>query len=187
MRTKNFLSIAALIICGLVCVNSVKAEGPSNTDNVTVNIRFKPIQAIVVNPSQKTVDLVYETKDHYASGVSSEQKDHLTVFSTGGFQVNVKSNGEFKRGDGAEVISAGDVKILASLGTNTAVGEFNEQALTTGDTPIITASEGGSVLNYNIKYDNTAAGASYQYINRYIHDDAESVYTAQVTYTIVSK
>jgi hypothetical protein len=57
MRTKNILSIAALIICGLVCVNSVKAQ---TSDDVTVSIKFKPIQSIVVNAAdQKTVNLVY--------------------------------------------------------------------------------------------------------------------------------
>jgi hypothetical protein len=55
MRTKNILSIAALIICGLVCVNSVKAEVPptQTSDEVTVNIKFKPIQSIVVNSGSK--------------------------------------------------------------------------------------------------------------------------------------
>ncbi len=63
MRTKNILSIAALIICGLVCVNSVKAEVPptQTSDQVTVNIKFKPVQSIVVNNGQKTVNLEYYT------------------------------------------------------------------------------------------------------------------------------
>ncbi|MEA5044149.1 MAG: hypothetical protein VB075_06160, partial [Petrimonas sp.] len=73
MGTKNFFSIAALIICGLVCVNSVKAEGtPSKTDNVTLNIKFKPVQSITVNPAQKTVDLKYYTLENYRDGVSTK-------------------------------------------------------------------------------------------------------------------
>ncbi len=176
MKLKNFLSIAAFIICGLVCVNSVKADAPAagttNTDKVTVNIIFKPIQTIQVNSGQKTVDLVYQSKENYNEGVSSEQADHLTVFSTGGFTVNVKSDGNFKRGDGANVIPAGDVKIIATEGTKKGVATFTPQALTEGDTPIISSSKGGRDLTYNIKYDNTADGFGDK---------------AQVTYTIVSK
>lgn len=186
MKTKQILSIAVMILFCLVCVNNVNAQTPSNTDQVKVNIKFKPIQTLVVNPGQKTVDLVYSTKDNYQNGVSSDQADHLTVFSTGGFQVNVKSDGAFKHANASE-IKASDVKILASYGTGTNIGDFTVESLSTGDTPIISAAKGGNELNYNIKYDNTAAGANFSYINQYIHSETESVYSANVTYTIVSK
>ncbi len=187
MRTSNFFSIAAFIICGMVCVNSVKAEVSDQvSDNVTVNLKFKPVQSIVVNPDQETVNLVYATKDDYLNGVSKKMKDHLTVFSTGGFVVNVKSDGDFKREDGTMVIPAGDMKIMVENGTDTETGEFTTQSLSTSDLPVITANKGGNELKYNVTYDNTA-GSGYEYINRYIHDDSpDSVYTAQVTYTIVT-
>ena len=99
MRTRNFFSIAALVICGMVCVNSVKADGtPTNSDQVTVNIKFQPIQSIVVNPVSETVDLVYAEKEDYNNGVYKTIADHLTVFSTGGFVVNVKSTGILNEG-----------------------------------------------------------------------------------------
>jgi hypothetical protein len=185
MRTKNILSIAALIICGLVCVNSVKAQ---TSGDVTVSIKFTPIQSIVVNPAQETVDLVYAEKDDYLKGVSKKMEDHLTVFSTGGFVVNVKSDGDFKRGDGTMVIPAGDMKITVENGTdNTGTADFTTQSLSTSDLPVITAKKGGNELKYNVTYDNKIAGSSYNYINRYIHNDSpESVYTAKVTYTIVT-
>jgi hypothetical protein len=189
MRTSNFFSIAALVICGMVCVNSVKADGtPTNSDQVTVkvNLKFKPVQSIVVNPGQETVDLVYAEKDDYLNGVSKKMKDHLTVFSTGGFVVNVKSDGDFKRGDGTKYIPAGNMKIMVENGTDTKTGKFTTQSLSTSDLPIITAGKGGNELNYSVTYDNTSAGSDYKYINKYIHDDTESVYTAKVTYTIVT-
>jgi|SRR5690554_2284841 len=188
MRTNNFFSIAALVICGMVCVTNVKGEGSGATSNpVTVNIRFKPIQSIVVNPVPETVDLVYATMDEYSAGVSKKMEDHLTVFSTGGFVVNVKSNGDFKRGDGTMVIPAGDMKIMVENGTDTETGKFTTQSLSTSDLPIITAGEGGNELKYSVTYDNTSAGSGYDYIDRYIHPDSpESVYTAEVTYTIIT-
>jgi hypothetical protein len=187
MRTSNFFSIAALVICGMVCVNSVKADGtPTNSNQVTVNLKFKPVQSIVVNSAQEIVNLEYAKEDDYLNGVSKKMKDHLTVFSTGGFVVNVKSDGDFKRGDGAMVIPAGDMKITVENGTDTETGNFTTQSLSTSDLPVITAKKGGNELKYNVTYDNKNAGSGYKYINRYIHDDTESVYTAKVTYTIVT-
>lgn len=182
MRTKNILSIAALIICGLVCVNSVKAQV---SDNVKVNIKFKPIQSIVVNSAQKTVDLVYATKDDYANGVTAERNNHLEIFSTGGFEVKVSTDGDFTR-TGGGTIPADDVTVIATFGTNTTIGSFTNVELSTTPTALITANQGGTALNYNVTYNNTA-GTGNAYINKYIHGDSpESIYTATVTYTIAA-
>lgn len=184
MRTKNILSIAALIICGLVCVNSVKADVPptQTSDEVTVNIKFTPIQSIVVNSAQKTVNLVYATKDDYANGVSAEMPDHLEIFSTGGFEVKVSTDGDFTRTAGG-TIDADDVTVTASTDNET----FTGVALSTNPATLITATEGGRALKYNVTYDNIAAGKSDAYINKYISEDSEeSVYTAKVTYTIAT-
>lgn len=189
MRTSNFFSIAALVICGMVCVNSVKADGtPTNSDQVTVSLKFKPVQSIVVNPAQETVDLVYAEKDDYLNGVSEKMVDHLTVFSTGGFVVSVKADNEnfVRTGDGE--ISVSDVKLSAEEGSTTNP-QFTsgEVALSTTSTALITSNSGGNELKYSVTYDNTA-GSGYKYINSYIHhDDTVSVYTAQVTYTIATK
>lgn len=184
MRTKNILSIAALIICGLVCVNSVKAQ-TQTSDNVTVNIKFTPIQSIVVNPAahHQTVDLVYATKDDYAYGVTAERNNHLEIFSTGGFEVKVSTDGDFTRTAGG-TIDADDVTVTASTDNET----FTGVALSTNPATLITATEGGTALKYNVTYDNTA-GADNVYINNYIYNESESVsvYTATVTYTIAAK
>jgi hypothetical protein len=184
MRTKNILSIAALIICGLVCVNSVKAQ---TSGDVTVNIKFSPIQTIVVNPAadHQTVDLVYKDEDDYAKGVTAEMLNHLEVFSTGGFIVTANTDGDFTR-TADRSISAADVKVIATNGTGTNNGTFTKVALSTTPTTLITATEGGRALKYNVTYDNTA-GASDAYINKYKKADGTvSVYTAKVTYTIAT-
>src|SRR5690554_4951701 len=136
MRTNNFFSIAALVICGLVCFSNVKASTPAGgnsatSEPVTVNIKFKPIQSIVVNSGQKTVNLEYYTKEDYASGVSEKMEDHLEVFSTGGFIVSVASNGDFMDSDNAETskIDAQDVTIEAETGSDTELGTFSAVAL----------------------------------------------------------
>lgn len=194
MRTNNFFSIAALVICGLVCFSNVKASTPAGgtsiatSDPVTVNIKFKPIQSIVVNSSQKTVDLEYITKDDYANGVSVTKDDHLEVFSTGGFIVSVASNGDFMESDNAETskIDAAEVTIVAKNGSETNNGQFEQVTLSTAPTQLISSNTGGTKLNYSITYNNQA-GANNKYINKYMHNDVETVYTAEVTYTIATK
>lgn len=180
MRTSNFFSIAALVICGMVCVNSVKGEGSGATSNpVTVNLKFKPVQSIVVNPGQETVDLVYATKEDYLNGVSKKMEDHLTVFSTGGgFVVSVKAENEnFVRtsdgggtipvDDGGGTIPVDHVILSAEEGSSAEGGsttnpEFTPVTLSTTFTPLITSNAVGNELKYNVTYDNTA-GSSYNW------------------------
>ncbi len=193
MRTRNFFSIAALVICGMVCVTNVKGEGSGATSNpVTVNLKFKPVQSIVVNPDQETVDLVYAKKDDYRDGVSKIMEDHLTVFSTGGFVVSVEALSEnFMRIGGTETetetIPLEDVIIRAVNGTNTAEADFSDVELSTNPSTLITSDVGGNELKYSVTYNS--AGSGYKYINKYIHPDnpeSGSVYTAEVIYTIVT-
>jgi hypothetical protein len=190
MRTSNFFSIAALVICGMVCVNSVKAQESSN---VTVNLKFKPVQSIEVNLAQETVDLVYETPDDYHDGVSKKMEDHLTVFSTdGGFVVSVNAEDvNFVRtGGGGGTIPVSHVILSAEEGSTTNpeyTPTLSTITLSTTPTALITSTAGGNGLKYSVTYDNTTEGSDYKYINKYIHSDGlESVYTAEVTYTIAA-
>lgn len=187
MKTRNFLSIAALIICGLMCVNSVKAQiTPTTTGQVTVNIKLNPIQAIVVNAGQKNVDLVYGTIDNYDQGVTSGVlADHLTVYSAGKFAVYVKTNTNFM--NETKSINASDVTVKASHSSGHSVGVLKEVGLTTSDQLLIdSALGGGNGLKYGIEYDNSA-GKNFKYTAESYYTTASGplTYTAQVTYTIM--
>ncbi|WP_294079443.1 hypothetical protein [Proteiniphilum sp. UBA5384] len=195
MKTKNFLLIAAFIICGLVCVNSVNGQTPptQTADEVTVNIRFKQIQSIVVNPAEEhqTVNLDYFTLQNYQEGVSVTKNDHLTVFSSGGFQVKVKAESPaFTRMGGSETIQLSDMVIQASNGSGNdktyGDGGLPLVNLSTGEQSLIGSSTGGGNLNFNITYDNTVAGNEFKYINNHVRPEETSVYTATVTYSIVA-
>lgn len=186
MRTKKFLSVAAFIVCGLVCVNSVNAQTLATaTDPVTVNIKLNPIQAIEVNAIQKTVDLVYNSIQNYEQGVTSGVlADHLTVYSAGKFVVSVKTDGNFINGGSS--INAVDVTVKATRSAAHSVGELTDVNLSASDQPLITsASKGGNGLKYNIEYDNLA-GKNFKYAGDEYYTEASGVltYTAQVTYTI---
>lgn len=81
-----------IILTSLMLAFGIIAQAQnSNTGHVTLNVKLNPIQTLVVNPAQETVDLEYSSKDDYANGVTSGAlTDHLSVFSTGRFCSNGK-------------------------------------------------------------------------------------------------
>jgi hypothetical protein len=54
-----------------------------------VNIKLNPMQAILVNHNRSKFE--YTTLEDYNQGVETTMENHLTVYSVGGFIVNVKS------------------------------------------------------------------------------------------------
>lgn len=189
MKVRKFLFAGALIVASLFSVNSVMAQ--TNNDKVTVNLKFQPVQSIVVTGT-KEVNLVYANKADYSNGKSETVNDHLEIFSTGGFVVTVKALTDFtSTSDGAVAILASDVKVTATKGTgnNNNYGEGGLPEVTLSSTApqnLIASATGGSALKFNVKYDNYG-GAGNAYIDKYIHPDApETVYAATVTYTIAT-
>ncbi|MCD8539817.1 MAG: hypothetical protein LRY55_08670 [Leadbetterella sp.] len=154
-----------------------------------MNIKLNPIHTILVTPSQKPVNLEYITKDNYLNGVTVEQGDHLTVFSTGGFVVNAKASGDFTNSKNSETIEASSVSVSAANGSVVANGSqtFTARNLTTGDQEIIKSTLGGRDRKFNITYKGAGADA---YIDKFDKDGgsegAVNVYSATVTYTILA-
>lgn len=192
MKVRKFLFAGALIAASLFSVNSVMAEStPGNTDQVTVNLKFQPVQSIVVKSDTKVVNLVYANKTDYSNGKSATVNDHLEIFSTGGFVVTVKADNDFtSTSTGAVAIPAEHVKVKATKGSgnNNDYGEggLAEVTLSTSPQNFIASETGGTGLKFNVIYDNYG-GAGNAYIDKYIHNDAETVYTATVTYTIATQ
>ncbi|MGI6756958.1 MAG: hypothetical protein ACOX32_03480 [Bacteroidaceae bacterium] len=180
MKTKNFLLTGALFIVALFSVNGVMAaEGPSNyaqSGQTTVNIKLNPMQAIVVN--HNVVNLEYTTLEDYNQGVETLKENHLTVYSVGGFIVNVKSNGNFIDTNGSS-IDAEDV-IITATAVGDSPGEFAPVTLSTSEAPLITSTTGGFAKNYNVNYSNKLAGQAFAYAGKEVGD-----YTATVTYEII--
>lgn len=198
MKTKNLFIACALFLLGLANANSAMAQ--SNTDNVTLNLKFKPVQTITVDPDQKTVDFVYQTETDYTSGVTLAAKTkHLKVFSSGGFEVKVKAKDENFTSDNntALTIPVNHVSVTASK------SEDNPRtyqtidvavALSTTDQLLIRSNGGGKGLEFDVLYDATK-DATEAYIDGYIdgyndsHKDVNgfTVYTTTVYYTISPK
>lgn len=159
------------------------------TDNVNLNIILRPIQTITINPTQKNVNLIYDTKDRYSEGVSREYTDHIEVFSTGGFIIKINGNGNLINinNNNNKSIPLSDVSITASNGTNVlTTPTYNTVKLSITEQTLISSGSGGRNLKYNVTYNNSL-GAGDNYINKYFKlDGNESVYTTTLTYTIVS-
>lgn len=156
-----------------------------NAQTVTLNVKLKPIQTLVVNPAQNTVNLEYVTKDDYANGVASVNADHLTVYSTGGFQVKVKA-ADATMTNGTKSILVNTIKLTPSAGSAkqdaaTYVPAFN---LSNVDTTLMSSTTGGVNKKINIEYKGAGADA---YINNYIAGQNPTVYTTTLTYTIISQ
>jgi hypothetical protein len=187
MRTSNFFSIAALVICGMVCVNSVKADGtPTNSDQVTVSLKFKPVQSISVN--QKEVDFVYESETDYLREVTSvTHTNHLKVFSTGGFEVKVIAS-DFTSENTNFTIPVNHVSVTATASAGNLIEgyTFETQPLDDAEKTIIKSSKGGTELKFDVEYKNTSDSSS-AFINEYNgkHEE-ETVFTTTVTYFIVT-
>ena len=185
---KKIILVALFAISASVI--SANAQESKNFDNVTLNIKLHPIHTLVVNQAadQKIVDLEYKTTENYASGVTARRENHLNVYSTGGYEIKVKSSGSElvtntagPRGN----INANTVQILAANGSNAQDGaQYTPQPLSATQSTIISATNGGIDRNYSIEYKGSGANA---YLNHYVAGQNPTVYTTTVTYTIIAK
>ncbi|WP_051884572.1 hypothetical protein [Chryseobacterium luteum] len=169
--------LASFALLGFV---TLKAQ-----QTVTLNVRLKPIQTLIVNNSQKVVNLDYVTKDDYTNGVTSVNTDHLSVYSTGGFQVKVKSANSALQ-NGGKNIQANTIQIKATAGSEAVNGAQYAQnvQLSANETTLVTSTNGGVDKKISIEYKGAGANA---YLDNYIAGQDPTVYTTELTYTIVSQ
>lgn len=175
--------LAAVTLISVAFVGTANAQ--TTSADVTVNIKLHKVQSIAVSTS--TVDLEYKTESDYRNGVDVALNDHLTVFSTGGFVVKVKTDGDFKKG-ASETIAANTVQVVADNGTKTPTGTLTYAsglALSTTQTPLITSQKGGSDLKFKVTYKG-GKGDDY-IVDRFKDSDGNpNIYTAKVTYEIIA-
>ena len=176
--------LAAVTLISVAFVGNANAQTQNTTADVNVNIKLYKVQSISV--STASVDLEYKTESDYTGGVTKEVGDHLNVFSTGGFVVQVKSDGDFMKGS-SESIAANSVQVIASDGSKKPTGTLvyaPNLMLSTTKTALITSQKGGSDLKFKISYKG-GKGDDY-IVDRFKFTDGDpNIYTAKVTYEIV--
>ena len=181
MKTKTIALLAAAMLT-FGASNILAAE----SDNVVLNIKLHKIQSLVVNASQKAVNLEYNTVGDYANGVTSSQKDHLEVFSTGAFAISAKATTPNLAGVSGndKTIALADVKLTASAGTGNTLSELTmgQKSLSNNEQKVVGSTIGGRELKFNIEYKTQHAADAY--INHFKGGESPTVYTTTVTYTI---
>lgn len=181
MKTKTIALLAAAMLT-IGASNVLAAE----SDNAVLNIKLHKIQSLVVNTAQKIVNLEYSTIGDYANGVTSSQKDHLEVFSTGGFIISAKASAATLNGatGNDKTIDVANVKLTASVGTGNKLSNLtmNKTALSNGLQNIVQSGGGGRELKFNVEYKTEHAADAY--INHFRSNENPTVYTTTVTYTI---
>lgn len=183
---KKTIILATAAFCFSIATKA--QSGTSSTDNVTLNVKLNPIQTLIVNQNQKEVNLEYTSVAQYANGVSSRQTDHLKIYSTGGFQVKVKSSGselETAKTGPAGKINANTIQIVPTAGTNPVDNaQYTASSLSADEKVIVSATKGGVDKNISIEYQGAGADA---YLNHYVAGQNPTKYTTSVTYTIIAQ
>lgn len=172
------LIFTTLGVLGFATVNA------QNT--VTLNINLQPIQTLIVNNTDKVVNIDYSTKDHYKNGATSNVKQNqLSIYSTGGFQVKVKSSKAVLE-NGGKSIAANSIQIVPSAGTDPVPGaEYAQNVmLSSTESTLVTSTKGGVDKNISIEYKGAGGDA---YLDNYIAGQTPTTYTTDLTYTILAK
>ncbi|WKW46057.1 hypothetical protein P3875_09735 [Myroides sp. JBRI-B21084] len=151
-------------------------------NQVTLNVNLYPIQTLVINPSQKEVNLNYSTLNDYENGVVSLQKDHLTIYSTGGFQVKVNALASSTNQSALKNIS-----IEPTLGSNPLQNGtviYSEKIISETEQPIISATKGA--INKNVSISYKGAGNDV-FFNNTTANNSSTHFTYTLLYTIIAQ
>ena len=183
---KKIILFIAILFATTSIINAQTAETTeTESESVTeakteLSVTLHPIQIITIN--DVGVDLAYITKDHYSDGVTTKKDKHLSIYSTGGFVVNVKSASDNLIGVGndAKTIPSNTISLAAS---NTKVPTLSpiSVALSSKDSPLFSSVKGGSDLSYNVNYKGADLNG---YFDKLFNKTEPSVFKTEVTYTI---
>lgn len=164
-----------------------------STANVTLNVILHPVQSIVVSAGGSIVNLVYDDTTKYNSGVTLAMADHLTVYSSGGFQVSVSvptttlGNGITTGVGTGQTIAASGITVQAAKGSTTNTGgSYGTTAIALSNTAqtLFSSTIGGAANKYNVTYKG--AGNNVYVGKDFAAGTAATTYTTQVTYTIAA-
>jgi len=177
--------LTSAIIFGVVAATFAQTSSATTT----LNVNLSPLQTIEVNNS--VVNLNYSTKDHYKNGVTEKRDNHLTVYSTGGFEVRVKAETDAMNLGGAATngqMETSKISVKASEGSTNVLGGSayaGDVPLGANDKTLFSNKTGGVDKNFAVTYQGAGGDA---FVNNYNNKGVgASVYTTTVTYSIVAK
>ena len=173
---KQFLFSALAI---MAFATTAKAQ-----QQVKLNVILKPIQTLTIKEDQKDVNLEYATTADYQNGVSKMNDNHLTIYSTGGFQVKVMANNANMEFHGKNM-AVSTIKLTSSAGSQPLTNATYKQdlPLSASETTLVSSPNGAVNKSVNVKYQGEGADA---YIDNYVPNQNPSTYKATLVYSIVS-
>ena len=161
-------------------------NGPK-TATTKLSVTINPIQTIKVNVTD--VNLNYASITDYANGVTEPRPDHLTVYSTGAFQVKVSASDLAATGTEEKIASSG-ITVTAANSTSkplnnlTSAGEVPLPNKAAAAATIFSSTQGGVDRNVDVTYKGKGGN---EYINKYFKAlGTKAVYETVVTYSIES-
>jgi hypothetical protein len=80
---RRVIIIPVLILSSIVMLYA-------QSSSVRLDVVLNHVNHLIVNPAQTVTTLSYNTVEDYQNGVEVVQKEHLTVFSTSAYVLNVK-------------------------------------------------------------------------------------------------
>lgn len=160
------------------------AFATSKAQNVSLNVILKPIQTLTIKDDQKVVNLEYANTGDYQNGVSKTNADHLTIYSTGGFQVKVMATDANMTLNGKNM-AVSTIKLSSSAGSQPLTNATYKEDLPLAgtETTLVSSSSGAVNKSVNVKYIGSGGNA---YIDNYVPNQNPSIYKATLVYTIVS-
>lgn len=155
------------IFTTLIIMLSLSGYSQVGSDQTQVNIILSEVYSIEVMQSQ--VDLTVDTAEKYEDGTSASLSNHIKVFSTVSYQIDLQLSTDFTNGSNS--IPAGKVKVKLSDNTTT-----NEIPLSTSSVNIIPNSS--PVINRYLNAVYTLEGGNHLLLDA-------GTYSAQLTYTLI--
>src|SRR5690606_8123284 len=147
------INIKGILLTSAILIFATVTSFAQTSATANLNLKINSIQSIAVGGAN--VALEFKTVDDFTSGVETEMQDHLTVFSTGGFTVFVKTTSDLKGGPtGSDIIEASRIKVTASKGTGSTLASPSFTPVNLKTTPqfLIRSTEGGSGEKFNVSY-----------------------------------
>ncbi|TJZ60391.1 hypothetical protein FAZ15_10310 [Sphingobacterium olei] len=161
----------------------------AQSNSVRLNVVLNHVNHLVVNPSQAVTTLSYNTVEDYRNGVKVVQKEHLTVFSTSAYVLNVKlANQDFAQigGGNNENISLPNIKVAAtSSSANPGLNLTFSPAVALGIANHNLISS--TAPSFNTTFDVSYQGPGSNEFLKYAEENKTVVFSNDVLYSLEPK
>lgn len=170
---------------GLLFLLKVMPAWAQHSATVSVNVILNPVQVINVNPNQQTVNIEYKSVSDYENGVEVVQQEHILVFSTSPYEVNVSMPDGFANApENLSEMSFPTIEIAATARND--VGETSQSfiELSSIGKRLISNTHPQQSTLLDVVYKGRGNNVMVDAINQY---GEKVVFSSRIVYTIVPK